>query len=416
MVSLFISFTGLFSAVFCLLMGVGLLGTLLSLRMAMAGFSPLVIGLIMAAYYVGLVAGSLVCRRLVARVGHIRAFAAFAAVTTVTALLHGLNAAPLFWGALRLVTGVATIGLFMVIESWLNECTASDARGRVFSIYMVLSYLGMGAGQLLLNVGDARGLEPFLVAGLCICGCLIPVTVTRSAQPRLPETVRYGFIALFLKSPLGILGCLSAGLINSSLYSLGPVFSSRIGLSTSQTAWFMSAAIFGGLAIQWPVGVLSDRYDRTLFLALLGALVAVGSLVMVWIGSYAVGWIFPGMVFFGGCIFTIYPVSVARAYDVFAGEDIVAVSSALLFGYGIGASAGPVAGAMTMAALGSPYGLFVFCGAVGAAYAAVTLYSRRRKRIEIVPVEEQVGFLPMKSASPVAVQIDPRADAEQDAP
>ena len=413
MVSLFVSFTALFAAVFCLLMGIGLLGTLLSLRMAMAGFSPQSIGLIMAAYYTGLVLGSLVCQRLIARVGHIRAFAAFAAVTTITALLHGLNASPFFWGGLRLLTGISAIGLFMVIESWLNECTASDTRGRVFSLYMVLSYLGMGAGQMLLNVGDVKTQELFLVAAVFLSGCLIPVVVTHSVQPSLPKKAHYGFAALFFKSPLGILGCVSAGLINSSLYALGPAFSRQVGFSTSQTSWFMSAAILGGLAIQWPVGVLSDRFDRTLFLALLGGLVAAASCAMLWIGGNAAEWTILGMFFFGGSVFTIYPVAVARAYDVFAGEDIVAVSSALLLGYGIGASLGPIAASMSMAALKTPYGLFVFCGAVGAIYAIVTLYSRKRKKIEIVAVKDQVAFMPMKSASPVAVQIDPRSDAGQ---
>ena len=119
------------------------------------------------------------------------------------------------------------------------------------------------------------------------------------------------------------------------------------------------------------------------------------------------------MAVFGGLIFTIYPVAVARAYDVFAGEDIVAVSSALLLGYGIGAAVGPVASSLTMATLDSPNGLFVFCAGVGGLYAAATLYSRRKQKIEIVPVDEQVGFIPMKSASPVVASIDPRAETDE---
>jgi len=271
----------------------------------------------------------------------------------------------------------------------------------------------MGAGQLLLTLGDVESQEPFLLTGILLAACLVPVAVTRSVQPRLPEPSRYGFVGLFLKSPLGLLGALSAGLINGSVYAMAPVFSRQIGQAADETAWLMSAAIFGGLLMQWPVGILSDRVDRTVVLSLLGGLVALAAAGLVWIGSYRTEWMFLGMAVFGGLIFTIYPVAVARAYDVFAGEDIVAVSSALLLGYGIGAAVGPVASSLTMATLDSPNGLFVFCAGVGGLYAAATLYSRRKQKIEIVPVDEQVGFIPMKSASPVVASIDPRAETDE---
>ena len=229
-----------------MLMGMGLLGTFLSLRMTVAGFSPLVTGFIQAAYYAGLVLGSLVCPRLVQRVGHIRTFGALAAVTTATVMFHGLFFSAPAWGLLRLVTGISSIGLFMVIESWLNECTAPHARGRVFSVYMVLSYLGIGTGQLLLNLGDPRADTPFLLAGILLALCMVPVSVTTAISPTMPAASRLKFWELLRKTPLGMLGCLAAGLLNSGFYAMGPVFGHTIGLSVSQLSFFMGAAVFGG--------------------------------------------------------------------------------------------------------------------------------------------------------------------------
>ena len=169
--------------------------------MAIEGFSTQMTGLILAAYFLGLVSGSFFCHRLIQLVGHIRSFAAFAAVTTAIVMLHGLYFSPIAWGILRFLTGIATIGLYMVIESRLNECTSPDIRGRIFSIYMVLTYLGIGIGQQLLNVGDVRGHALFFVTGLLLSLCLVPVVITRSVHPKLPETTHFNLIALFKKHP-----------------------------------------------------------------------------------------------------------------------------------------------------------------------------------------------------------------------
>jgi len=159
-------------------MGVGLLGTLLSLRLIIDCCSTQVTGLVMSAYYLGLVSGSLLCHRLIQRVGHIRSFAVFAATATAMVMLHGLYVSALFWAILRFLTGIATIGLYMVVESWLGECAESGFRSRIFSIYMVLSYLGIAIGQQLLNLGDIGGHQLFFITGFLLTLCLVPVTAT----------------------------------------------------------------------------------------------------------------------------------------------------------------------------------------------------------------------------------------------
>lgn len=416
MFSTFSSFFGLFTAVFIMLMGVGSLSTLLSLRMSMAGYSTRITGLILAAYFVGLVVGSYTCQRLIHRVGHIRSFAAFAAITTAVVMMHGLYLSAPFWAFLRFVSGVVTIGLYMVIESWLNECTVPGSRGKVFSMYMVCSYLGMGLGQQILNIGDPGSQEPFFIIGILLALCLVPVAVTHSVRPELPPTEKFDIITLIKQSPMGMLGSFMAGLTNSSFYSMGPVFGNQIGLSVSAVAGVMTATIFGGLLCQWPLGFLSDRVDRSLILSILGVLVAITAAGIILTAGIPYRFLLIIMALFGGIIFAVYPVAVSRAHDVSQSHDAVSISSALLLCYGVGSSIGPVAASSIMTGFDSPYALFGFCACIGGLYAILGVFLRQTEMIKRIPVEEQVDFLPMKNTSQVAHALDPRSSVEDDIP
>ena len=408
MASALASFGALYAAVLLLMMGVGLLSTQLSLRLVMEGFSTQITGLAMSTYYLGLVFGSVYCRHLIQRVGHIRSFAAFAAAATAIVMLHGLYVSAVFWAALRLLTGIATIGLYMVIESWLGECADARFRGRVFSIYMVLCYLGLAIGQQLLNLGDVRSHELFFICGFLLTLCLVPVAVTHSIHPELRQPQRLNPLTIFRRAPIGALGTLAAGLITGSIHSMGPVLGHQIGLTVSEVSWFMSAAISGGLVFQWPVGVISDRIDRTKVLIALLLLLATSSALILHTAHSGFYPLVLSMVTFGGFAFTIYPVSVARTYDLFDSRDIASVSSVLLLFYGLGAAIGPIATSAIMTSTQSPDGFFVFCSVVGILGAATTLLFRQKGNIEIIPADDQLDFLPMSGTSPVTAVIDPR--------
>ena len=405
------AFSALFAATFIFLTGNGLLSTLLSTRMAIEGFSTTTTGFVLSCYFSGLLTGSFLCHRLIQHVGHIRAFTVFAATATAVILLHGLYLSAWFWAALRFFSGITAFGLFMVIESWLNECTESRFRGRVFSIYMTLTYLGIGVGQQLLNIGDIRSNDLFIITGIIFALCLVPVSATEGVHPRLPETKPYHFFSIFRKAPLGMLGCMAAGLTNSAFYALTPLVCNRIGLSLHQLSWIMSVTVCCGLAAQWVVGSLSDRFDRTIVLVVVATSIAAFSVLMFINGSTAFVTMLLQMGLFGAMMFAVYPVSVARAHDIFGGQDAVAVSAGLLFAYSIGASLSPILASGLMALLETPFGLFAFWGLVNGGLAGATIYLRKREKIEIVPVEEQVAFAPMKSTSPVAMTLDPRTDA-----
>ena len=391
--------------------GIGLLGTYLPLRLTVDGVATQYIGIIMSAYFFGMCIGALHCHRLIKNVGHIRAFAAFAATTTSVVILHGMSTSPIFWGVLRFLSGLSIIGLYTVIESWLNECTAPAYRGRVMSVYMIVSYLGMGGSQYLLNFGLVQDTRMFFIISLLLMLCIVPVVVTKSIHPELPRFEYFSVRRLFYRAPVGMLGCFLAGLLIGAFYAIIPVFCHGIGLSVANLSMVMSITILGGLVLQWPIGALSDRFERTAMLCSLCLAVSLISVIIVLFAEYSFLLFLAAMALFGGLTFTIYPVSVARAHDLFEQADIVPASSALLLCYCIGASVGPATASWTMISMQTRYGFFIYSAAVSLVSAIVIFYLRRKELITILAAEDHSTFVPLKGTSPAAVLIDPRTDA-----
>lgn len=404
------SILALLLGAFLLMLGAGLLGTVLGVRLAEAATPTLVSGTVLAAYFAGLLAGSMRAARIVRGVGHIRAFAAFASIFSAAALAHGLALDPWFWGALRFVEGFCLAGLFMGIESWLNARAENRFRGQVLSLYMATIYLAQGLGQLLLTLPDPTRFLLFAVASMLLSVSLVPVALTRFPAPELPEVRPFGFRALYAISPFGVFGAAASGVLLGAFYAMGPVFAQNIGLDAGGVARFMTAAIIGGLVLQFPLGRLSDRFDRrTVMVGVAGALTAVGAATTVAPGFGSVALLL-AIALFGGLCFALYPLSVAHANDHVDAADMVAASSGLLLAYGVGATLGPLAGSAAMHVLG-PAGLFLFMATVGAAATGFGLWRMRAR--PALPPEAQAPFQVVPRTSPAAAELDPRADPPQ---
>lgn len=407
MLNIIKSFLALLIATTFLTMGIGLLNSLLSINMRLQGSGNQTIGLVMSCNYLGIIMGIYFCQPIIQHVGHIRAFAAFGAVVTAISLLHGLYMSPWFWAGLRIGFGLCVTGLFMVIESWLNEKVEPVFRGRLLSIYMILVYFGLGSGQLLLNLSDVQGKNLFMIAAIVSAVCLVPISITRAVNPQPLEVPRYNMVKLFQLAPLSMVGSFTAGLINSSFYALGPIFGLDIGLQVSQVSLFMSITVWAGLLFQYPVGLLSDRLDRLTVLSAQGFLVAAVSLGIAMLGRSNLGTLLPMTACFG-VVFTIYPVSMARAQDNIEKQDIVPVSAALILFFGIGACFGPVTSSLIISKVG-PWGLYYFTAACGGILGVVAWIYRHKLPSN---VEDQVAFVPIPRTSPVVSHFDPRGEAE----
>jgi MFS family permease len=372
-------------SVFSLLLSYGLLllangffGTLLGVRSQIEGFSTSVVGLIMAAYFLGLLQGALRASLIVATVGHIRAFAAFASVMSVAALLHVIVVEPVVWCVLRFASGFCMAGMVIVTESWLNARCTKRTRGQVMALYMVTNYFFAGCGQFLLTIADPARFQLFSIASIIFSLALVPVLLTRSAAPMPPDRARLNLRELWRTSPLGLLGSMCAGMINASFYSLGPVFALGLGLSIGGISTFMASVIFGGLLLQYPVGHLSDRIDRRTVLTIVALTTAVACVGIAVISKWHPAWIYLAGTVYGGFSFTVYSLCAAHANDFAPADKLVQTAGGLLTAYGVGAFLGPIAASSFMSFWG-PEGLFMMSALVSAFLGGFAIYRMRRR-------------------------------------
>ncbi|WP_163265331.1 MFS transporter [Chelativorans alearense] len=413
MLSSFGSIVALLCGTAFLLAASGLYGLLLPLRGAIEGFSTTSLGLLGTAWASGFIAGCFIAPRLVRRVGHVRAFSAFAATGAIVALLSGMWINVAGWLVLRAFTGFTMAGAFMVIESWLNERSTNATRGTVFGLYMMVTHASIMAGQMVVTLGDVSTSILFMATGILFCLALLPTAVSTAITPAPLADVSIDLKGLYANSPVAFVGCLLIGMANGAWGTLGAVYGAEIGISTLEIALMMSIAVLAGAVAQMPTGRLSDHTDRRFVLA--GG--AFGSALVglaVFLTAPRTGGVVIAMTaFYGLLAYTLYSLVVAHANDHAPPTGFAKVSSGLLLLYGIGTMAGPVIAGVTMQWL-RPESLFLV---TATAHLGVALYAALRiSRRAPVPLEEREAFktLPAERAvTPQTVMLDPRADTEE---
>jgi len=359
-----------------LLLANGLFSTLLSVRTQVEGFSSTLVGFIVAAFFTGLLLGGLFAGRVVTRVGHIRSFAAFASLMSVSALLIPIFVTPEAWMLLRMLGGFCMAGMIMVTESWLNSSASNKTRGQILSFYMIVNYFAAGCGQFLLNFGDPSQYQLFSLASIIFSLALLPVLLTRARAPVPVESKIMPVWTLYRIAPLGVFGVFCCGLVNSSIHGLSPVYATNMGFSEAQLSTFMAAMIMSGLFLQWPIGHLSDRIGRGPLLVYIPVIVALAASWMLFVDDYLP--ILGGAMVFGAFVFTLYSLSAATANDMVTSDERVQVAGALLITYGAGAVSGPIVAGQFMALLGAQ-GLFFYFGLISLLLASFALMMRRRR-------------------------------------
>lgn len=404
-----LSVSSLLLGVIVILAGNGLIGTLLGVRGQMEQISASTLGVIMSGYFMGYLLGTFQVPRMIRRAGHIRSFAALASVASVVVLLHGLYVHAALWFALRAVSGFCIVGLYIVIESWLNERTSNAERGHVFSAYMTSTLIGLGAGQLMLMAGDVSRLELFAVGSVLLSIGLVPVALTRVREPTLTDAHRLGLRKLFRISPLGFVACVCSGLGTGAFWGLGPVFAAEVGLDTRGIAVFMSLTILGGILMLWPMGRLSDRFERRKILALVCALTSCGALLCAIVMGAGADWMLIGGFAYGAFAFSIYSLATAHTSDHLEPEHMLEAISSLQLSWACGAILGPILAGALMQQF-APAALMAFIAVSSAVPAVYALY-RMRVRAS-VPIQDQGEFVPQFATSPAALEMHP--DSESD--
>ncbi|AKS40638.1 MFS transporter [Wenzhouxiangella marina] len=387
-----------------LLAGNGLVGTLLGVRGGMEGFSSGVLGVIMAGYFSGFVAGTFIVPRIIRSAGHVRCFAALASICSVTVLVHGLFIHPLVWLVARAIAGICIVGIYIVIESWLNEQTSNEQRGHIFSAYMTTTLIGLGLGQTLLLAGDISTLELFALGSVLMSIGLVPVALTRVKEPPLVDTHRLGLGQLYRISPLGVIGALFAGVGTGAFWGLAPVMASGLGLDARGVAGFMSLSILGGILMMWPLGRLSDRFDRRSVLAIVSLITALAALAGWWLLDIRLQLIMLTGFVYGAFGFSTYALAASHTNDHVDSQHMLEAASSLQLLYGAGAIIGPLLAGSLMQWSG-PATLLPF---MSAAALVPALFALWRMRIRpALPTEQQSEWVPQFATSPAVLEMHP---------
>ena len=397
----------LFVGVGFIMLAYGLQSSVLGVRAVIEEFSALTTGLLMTGFYAGFFFGSLVTPPLIARVGHIRVFAGLASLASSALLVHPIFLEPVTWASMRLVAGFSYAGLYVVIESWLNEASDNSSRGRLIAVYSVVMQGSIAVGYLLLNVGDPGGFALFTLASILVSLSLVPLTLgyrsTWNSDPPEPMALRQ----LVRTAPFGVGCAVLIGAAHAIFYSMGAVYGRIVGWTLPEISVFLAAFLLGGMLLQWPIGTLSDRVDRRWVILVCGAVATAFCAMGAWlmttqIDEYALAIVTMGM---GGFSLPIYGMCVAFVNDHLKRSQIVAATSLVILLIGAGAAFGPALAGLIMDVAGAP-GFYLSLGVLHAAVAAAAVLNLavkrgvgRQERFS-VPMPLGAGTVPPRQAKP----------------
>jgi len=376
------------------------MGTFLGVQTKAFTQDEWIIGSMTSCTYIGIVLGAFGLEPLVARIGHIRTFCIFASLMAIVSLLHSLYFTPVFWMLLRFISGISLAGLYIVIESWLLSSSSAENRGKALSIYMAALYTSQSTGQLLLELDTQSATVSFILVAILCSLSILPVSLTKRPSPTVPTVSLLRLSTLYKISPTGVLGCFLAGIIMGSIYGLTHSYIADIG-RMDDLAFVMATIIIGGALLQYPVGVFADRFDKRKVLMFSLMLVITSSLVILLLEKNSTLWGLDYVSFFifGGCCFSLYPLSTALACENIESEFLLGAIGGLLLSYGVGATVGPIISPLFIDFLG-PSGLFVFFIAIASFLSIVCIY--RSFTNPFKSLKNQQCYVPRVQTTPIA--------------
>ncbi|MEM7240167.1 MAG: MFS transporter, partial [Pseudomonadota bacterium] len=388
-----ISFAALFLSIFLVQMGSGSLGPLDVLAANARGFTAEEIGLLGSAHFAGFFIGCYLAPRYVGSIGHSRSFAAAAAVGATGALLHPVLEGPIYWAALRVLTGIAIASAYTVIESWLQAKTQNHNRGRVYGIFRVVDMGGQITAQGMIAVLDPTSYAAYNIIAVFCCLCLLPLTLSRRVAPEIPGAPRLRPIRAYVLSPLAAIGIVVAGATGASFRMVGPLFGIENGLTQGQLAIFLSSAMLGGILVQYPVGWLADKYERRTVLIFISA-AAIGCCLWTVQASGSPELLYLTAALFGATSYPVYSISSALANDRATPDMALELNASLVFFFSVGAVISPIVSAQLIDNYG-PDALFMFIASAHLVLIVFALY--RMTRRETVEPVTPYSYIPRTS-------------------
>ncbi|MDB9808413.1 MAG: MFS transporter [Loktanella sp.] len=342
----------LFLGMFMLMVGNGLQGTLLGLRGDQEGFSTFALSIVMSGYFVGFLFSSKVTPELIRRVGHVRVFAALGSTISAVLIMYPVLVEPWAWTVGRIIIGFCFCGVYITAESWLNDASSNETRGKALSIYMMVQMVGIVFAQYIVSQGDVGGFTLFIIPSILVSMAFAPILLSIRPTPQFAQTKPLSIKRLIKASPLGCMGMFLLGGVFASQFGMSAVYGSQVGLTVGQISLFVSAIYIAALVAQYPIGWASDKIDRRILILWISMIGGAGSLIAFFIpGNFTI--ILISAAILGGTSNPLYALLIAYTNDYLEREDMAAASGGLLFINGLGAIAGPLIVGTMMEKLGA---------------------------------------------------------------
>ena len=382
----------------------GLQGTLIGVRAVFEGFSFISTGFVIAGYYLGYLTGSITIPIFLKRVGHIRVFAALASLASIAILLHSVFLQPQMWFFIRILSGISLAGIYVIMESWLNDKSTNETRGQILSIYMMITFAFLGLGQLLLNLSDPLQVDLFILVSILLSFALLPILLSNTEAPNTSNPKSLSLKELFKISPLGFVGAFFTGLAHGSLLGYGAVYAAAKGLGLFEISIFMLIVSSFGALFQWPIGYISDKIDRRI--VLIGVTFIASGLSLFIVASSYISLIifFLLLAIFAGMSLPLYSLTIAHTNDFLQQNEIVGATATIGILIGLGAICGPIIASLFMSMIG-PDGFFVYLFIVHSLLGLFGLY-RMTKRTKPADLESQYTPLP-RNISAAGMELTP---------
>ena len=394
----------------------GFQGSLLGVRAVKEEFSLTATGFMMSGYFVGYFIGAKTIPQIISRVGHIRVFAAFASIASLVVLIHAVYVSPFAWFLLRVLTGISMVSIYTVAESWLNDRASNKNRGSVLSVYMVILYGAMGLGMFLLNFSDPLNFEPFILISVITSAALIPILLTKRKAPTFKKIAKMSLQEVFISSPFGMVSSFFYGTIQSALFTLLAVYATTMNFSIFQISLVTFMLAISGAISQWPIGKLSDMFDRrkviiiVTFAAAFFAFCAILSSRQMYLpGDLATSkfWFYVFLILFSFCSLPMFSLILAHTNDFIPKEKFVAAGASLQFTFGMGAMGGPFLCSIFMGMVG-PNGFFIFLIFF---HSLIGIYGVYRSRVRPVVENPDSQFVAMpQSITPAGIELNPSTE------